>query len=380
MWRIRSSDSGFSELGQTWSQPKVARIRGNTNPVLIFGAGYDTQEDKEPPGTDTMGRGIFIVDAVTGALLWHAGPVCSGGSGVCTVVAGMTFATPADITLVDRDFDGYIDRLYASDLGGNIWRVDLEPQGGAATPKYDNTTWAVTQLASLGGSGATKRKFFYPPDVVLTKNYDVVLAVTGDREHPLITNAANQIVNRFYMIKDTKVGMSASGWTTLSDNTSATSDTAPTSLFNATTTAYDGSLSGFYISLLGLDSTGASSIGEKGVNAPTTVGGIVYFGTNQPYTSAQTCQANLGKARSYGVSFLSGKTTSKVMDGGGMLPSPVFGMVTVQVNGQDRQLPFLIGGVGGSGADSRSGLGAQKPPIPIPMKKQRTYWTRQIDP
>lgn len=37
-----------------------------------------------------------------------------------------------------------------------------------------------------------------------------------------------------------------------------------------------------------------------------------------------------------------------------------------------RQLPFLIGG--GSGADGKSGLGAQKPEIPLKMRRQRTYW------
>src|SRR5262249_19837832 len=33
-------DSGFAELGQTWSQPKLALVKGRTNPVVIIGAGY----------------------------------------------------------------------------------------------------------------------------------------------------------------------------------------------------------------------------------------------------------------------------------------------------------------------------------------------------
>src|SRR5205814_10325317 len=94
----------------------------------------------------------------------------------------------SDVTLVNRDFDtnGLIDRMYAADLGGNIWRVDLEVAGyGAAANTIGPGTWQVTMFASLGGSGATKRKFFFPPDIVATKNFDVILATTGDREHPM---------------------------------------------------------------------------------------------------------------------------------------------------------------------------------------------------
>jgi type IV pilus assembly protein PilY1 len=291
----------------------------------------------------------------------------------------MTYAMPADVTLVDRDFDGFIDRIYAADLGGNIWRVDLKPPTGA--PNYGPSSWQTTLLAALGGTGTTKRKFFFPPDVVLTKKYDVVLAISGDREHPLATNQAKNIVNRFYMVKDTNVGMSASGWTAVRDDTSSTADAQPPALFNATSAAYTGTLSGFYVTLQGLDSKGNPSLGEKGVNAPTTVGGLVHFGTNQPTPpSANSCKANLGTARSYAINFLTGATTQTVLDGGGLAPSPVFGVVTINVNGKPRELPFLIGAGGGtSGADSRSSIGAQRPDIPIKAQRKRTYWYRNID-
>jgi type IV pilus assembly protein PilY1 len=372
MWRRTNADTGFGELGQTWSQPKVAMIKGRIDPVLIFGAGYDTGEDLEPPNADTMGRGIFIVDAISGDLLWQAGPggVEARCKGNPCKLAGMNYAIPADVTLVDRDFDGMIDRLYAADTGGNIWRVDLQPDGTGALG-----TWQATQLAALGGStaDATKRKFFFPPDVVLTKSYDVVLDITGDREHPLQGHKAKAIVNRFYMIKDTAPGGDSWKSTVVVDATSSASNTPPDTLFAASESRpYDGSLGGFYVTLGGA--------GEKGVNAPTTVGGLVYFGTHEPTTPSDTaCKADLGTARTYAVNFLTGASTSKRFEGGGLPPSPVFGIVTVKVGGKDRQLPFLIGGGGGIGADAKSGLGAQKPVIPIQMKRQRTYWYRETD-
>lgn len=377
LWKRSNADTGFGELGQTWSQPKVAMIKGRTNPVLIFGAGYDTSEDMEPPNADTMGRGIFVLDAVTGELLWRAAP--GGDAAICNanpcLLSGMNYAIPADITLVDRDFDGLIDRLYAADTGGNIWRVDLQPTGTGEV-----STWQASHFAALGGSGTTKRKFFFPPDVVPTRNFDSVIAITGDREHPLRTHQANSIVNRFYMLKDTKVGNSASGWTTLRDDSSATADDLPAAsssdvlpLARVTNGAlFENNRPGFFVTL--------PSGGEKGVNAPTTVGGIVYFGTNRPKPpSTNSCSADLGEARTYAINFLTGSQSSTLLDGGGLAPSPVFGIVTVKVGDKDRQLPFLIGGGGGSGADGRSGLGAQKPSIPLNPIKRRTYWYRETD-
>jgi type IV pilus assembly protein PilY1 len=400
LWKHSNLDTGFAELGQTWSEPKVAILSCTQNPnfsastcnpsasppldpgfpVLVFGAGYDPNEDSEPPAPDTMGRGIFILDAATGNLLWSA--TAGGATDSCTgspcQLKSMTYAMPADITLVDRDFDNFIDRLYAADTGGNIWRVDLKPATGA--PNFGPSSWQATLFAALGGTGTTKRKFFYPPDVVLTKKYDVVLGVTGDREHPLASQQANSIVNRFYMVKDTNVGMSAAGWAAVRDDTSSTADAPPPSLFNATSTPYPGGQSGFYVTLLGLDASGAASLGEKGVNAPVTVGGLVHFGTNQPTApSANSCKANLGTARSYAINFLTGTSTQTVFDGGGLPPSPVFGQVTFTINGKKRQLPFLIGAGGGTGADAKSSIGVGTPTIPIVTTKKRTYWYRNTD-
>ena len=376
MWKHTNADSGFAEMGQTWLQPKAALIKGyadaagNPKPVLIFGAGYDTSEDSEPPTANAMGRGIFILDATTGDMLWQAiapSATCAGGGVVCMQVAGMTSSIAADITLVDRNFDGFIDRLYAADLGGNIWRVDLEPEG-----VYFPAQLKVSQLAALGGAGITKRKLLFPPDVVMTKTYDAVVVASGDREHPMLAQQASSIANRFYMIKDISIGLKAAAGTVVRDDSSSSAFAAAPALFDATTALYDKSLSGFYVNLLGA--------GEKGVNASTTVGGTVYFGTNQPLaTSVNSCQANLGKAKGYAVSFISGVSKSTVFDGGGLMPSPVFGVVNVLVNGKAQKLPFLIGAGGVSGADARSGIGVTSPVIPVSMKKKRTYWFRNID-
>lgn len=367
LWKKSYTDAGFSELGQTWSRPKVAAVAGNTNPVLIFGGGYDSAEDVDASTrpTDSMGRGIFIVDAITGSLVWSASTGtgttnCTGKTPTTCKVSGMNYSIPSDITLLDRNRDGKIDRLYAADIAGNIWRVDLEPLAGNTPDK-----WQITQLASLGTG--SNRKFFFAPDVVPTGtagglgSFDAVLLGSGDREHPLYASSSRSTANRFYMVKDTKTGNDGSGATVISES----------DLFDASATKYANQLSGYYVSL---------GSGEKVVNAATTIAGVTYFGTNQPIPPSDSqCVGNLGIARGYQIATFTGEgsATPTKFNGGGLPPSPVGGLVNIMVNGKNQLTPFLIGG-GGPGSVP-SPLAPANPLLNVKRKRTRTYWYNERD-
>jgi len=370
MWKRSNSDTGFNELGQTWSRPKTAKLAGYANTVLIFGAGYDSAEDSEPPQADSVGRGIFIVDASTGALVWSATHQDGGGATICTggatqascLVSGMDYSIPSDVTLVDHDGNGKIDRLYVGDTGGNVWRVDFEPTAAHTTPNY----WQINKLAALGcdtgvcatpaTNSTTPRKFLYPPDVVPAGGYDIVLAGSGDREHPLRSSAAQNVTNRMYALSDFRTGNDFSSPTTPGPITGS-------ALFDATSHSYSGMLSdgitsasGFYITL---------ATGEKVVNAPATVAGITFFGTNQPATpSPNSCGTNLGIARGYQFSPFTGNGQFSAFQGGGLPPTPVYGLVEIVVPGVNgapattTTVPFCIG-CGGSGSTAGSANGGK---------------------
>ncbi|MBI3479424.1 MAG: hypothetical protein HY016_03570 [Nitrosomonadales bacterium] len=385
LWKHSNADTGFSELGQTWSQPKVAMVKGYANPVLIFAGGYDPAEDTDPPTTaDTMGRGIFVLDAASGALIWKAAYgaalSCPSATAACTLPA-MQYSIPSDITLIDHDNDGKIDRLYVGDTGGNVWRVDLEPTAGTAP-----ANWQVEKLAALGCStgactlGTVPRKIMYPPEVISVTGYDAVFTGTGDREHPLYNSAANSacgVTNRLYMLKDTKTGKDGSALTTITETPGSAS---PFNLFNASATPYDGSLSGYYVNL------GAC---EKVVNAPLAVAGFVYFGANQAEApKPNKCEEPLGESASYKLAPFSGTVTETEWESGGLPPSPVAGVVNVvdSVTGKTVQVPFCIGC--GSGADDGKGvsstcdasaLAACRPVINVSTSRSRTYWYMNTD-
>ena len=213
---------------------------------------------RSPRRADSVGRGIFVVNAETGALIWSANASCTT-SATCRNVPNMAYAIPSEVAFVDRDNDGFTDKFYFGDLGGNVWRADVSDPSTA--------NWKVTRLAALGcdtasggpvngvcPSGTTPRKFFYPPSVLSVRaagavnSYEAVSIASGDREHPLKNTAAGSAYNtrdRFFMIKDLGTTVGAPSGAPSSVNITAASN----SLVNATSGLYDGSLNGFYFTL-----------------------------------------------------------------------------------------------------------------------------------
>ena len=181
-------DAGFDALGQTWSTPQIVTVHASTNPVLLIGGGYDPAEDNEAalPPNDTMGTAVFALDAFTGDLKFAAGTNLGSAPTGATfkTITGMDFGITADLTTIDRTQDGFYDRSYAADLGGNVWRIDIDDASFA--------NWNVWKIASVSdrSSITNARKFMFAPDVVFGKTFDSVVIGSGDREHPLAGNTA----------------------------------------------------------------------------------------------------------------------------------------------------------------------------------------------
>lgn len=374
LWKHSNTDTGFSELGQTWSDLRVAKIRASANPVVIFGLGYDPDNnDPVVQKTAAMGRGVMVLDAVTGDIVWQAGIAATTAADGLNV-PGMSYAIPANMAMIDSDRDGYIDRIYAADTGANIWRINIS----SAT----KTNWTVSLLAALGGTGADARKFFYAPDVVppsaTNPSSDTLLIGSGDREHPFDTS----VQNRYYMIKDDHALNAVSATITEGPLGSATGTAGQ--LYDATANlvqvgtadqvkAANAALtaaSGWYIVL---------GTGEKVVSGSATLSGTVMFGTNTPKAaSPNSCTGDLGEARIYQLNYLNGAaiqdvnksgslTTAdryQVRTGGGFPPTPV--PVAVKIG--DSTFDVAI-----------SGTQVMSPAGPQLGRRYRIYWRKGID-
>jgi type IV pilus assembly protein PilY1 len=332
LWRKTEAD--LPRLGQTWSEPKVARVRGHDGPVLIFGGGYDaTAEDALVPGSTTMGNAVFVVDAFTGDLVKE--------------FTGIGRSVAADVSLVDSDYDGYVDRVYAVDLGGQVWRMDFENKGEITPDK-----WSIYKLADLSGGTSTGRKFFFPPSVVTTNSFTALMFGSGDREKPLLS--ATQ--DHFFSIFDRALAKGKPD-----DVTLITFDGLAAVTATPSTTGM-----GCYLPL---------QQGEKVVNAATTIGGKSHFGTNQPKVpdSTNSCTGDLGTARGYTMPLFCAQPTSTVYPGGGLPPSPISGTVSItNADGSRSTHHFYTGG-----DQTRGPLSPNDPNIKISKSRKRIYWYQE---
>lgn len=345
LWKRSNADSGFAELGQTWSELKVGRIRGQADPVVIFGLGYDpaANDPNVVPAQATMGRGVMILNALTGAKIWSTEDATgSNRNGV------NQYAIAAGVAQVDTNYDGYVDRIIAADTGGNIWRINVDYTDPTTNPNNSPSSWTIDKLASLGGTSAPNaRKFLNAPDVVVASTvgvpvpYDTILIGSGDREQPFDTT----ITNRFYMLKDdhsrTYRYTTALTEGDLFDTTDNLIQQGTVDQQAAATVQLNNA-KGWYITL---------GSGEKVVGPSTTLSGATFFGTNTPGGNDNVCVANLGTAKAYAINYLTGGAVihfdgnlgdplnlddrSQVIPGGGFPPPPV--ALQVDIDGTSYQ-------------------------------------------
>ncbi|MGS0824701.1 pilus assembly protein [Shewanella sp. 0m-8] len=371
LWKVSANDPGMAELGQTWSEPVVTYIpgwpAGNTEyskakPVLIFGAGYSpATKDSAAVGTnDSQGRGVFILDAETGALVHSFGP--NSGANI-TQIPGITDSIPNAVAILDSNGDKLTDRIYASDTGANVWRIDLP----SANPKDSNKPWTAFKFADLGGNSVTSdRRFFVEPAVAQTVftniaevdvtvggqtsstttyqsvPYDAVVIGSGHRPHPLDVKRNDY----FFTLQDRNVvtrSFTGSGDNTIPSPISFNNLYDVTSGSPATDTENIefGKTLGWYYSFGG--------VGEKSLAAATIIEGRVFFTSYVPGQASDANQCLVsGVGRLYGFDLHRGirSYTHEYLEMGERVPDTP--QLVVPPNGSDDSYMYLIG-IGAAG-------------------------------
>lgn len=264
LWKIGPETTGFSEIGQTWSDPQFGKIKDGKGgkAVCIIGGGYDENQDRKTPAAeDKKGRAVYVVDLLTGNQIWRWDSKRD---------PGMKHSIPSTISCVDVNGDGYVDRLYVGDMGGKLWRLDLKGS--------DPNGWSgrVVFNSNLGFTGNRKQKIFSKPDVTLEKGGEMVLFGTGDREHPHEKIG----IDKFYAFMD-KGSSSALSEDNLAN---VTKDFA--------TVQNLANKEGWFISM--------EDKGEKVLAPPVVAFGVVYFTTFTPSPDGD------GIARIYALNYRGG--------------------------------------------------------------------------
>lgn len=186
---IPEADLVLTGMGQSWSEPAIGKVKvGATDTIVAFiGGGYNEDDPH------TKGRGLFIIDALTGALVKS---YTVADSGTYPVLADMTYCIPSMVLAVDTNYDSYINRVYVGDTGGQMWRFGFQKENAEDTGSEDGNVnnWSPRLLFGT----TTGSPIFYPPDLVLEPGYAYIYFGTGDRENPCTTSATN----RLFAVKD----------------------------------------------------------------------------------------------------------------------------------------------------------------------------------
>lgn len=373
MWRLDSTD--LPNIGQTWSSPKVLFSEGYTDgatpavpkPLLIMGGGYDTCEDGTISSdlntcggvSDPKGSEIYVLDAATG---------------VVKKTLQTDRSVVGDVTVVSGS-DGLATYAYAADTGGNVYRITIS---GAPD------TWTINKIAAFGcdggvcttdpaGGNVANRKFLFGPEVVVTSNYNAVLLGSGDREHPLSTDAVTAGVdNAFFMIKDYRASDPAV--ITISGGNLVQIAPGAESLTTTQQNALGADTNRGWYMQFGTPATDVTVDHDKEqvVTSAVVVFGKVTFSTHMPkLPDINSCGSNLGLSRVYNLSYLDGTGTFQMIAGGGLPPSPVAGIVHVCTAGGDCfDAPFLMGG----DPDSPVEVEYKLKPSGAAVNKSRVYW------
>ena len=327
-WRILGGRGDFARLGQTWSRPVFTRLEIEGDPareVLIFGGGYDPDQDHlTTRRNDDLGNVIYLVDPATGARI----KAISADPGADLTVAHMDNAIASDVLPVDINANGITDRLYASDVGGRIIRIDIPDQALATATGQSAMSGGVIADVNAGDGPADFQRFFNTPEVAYYSRGGVtflaLLIASGNVPHPL----DDSVQDRFFMIKDENVWHAPPrGIPDEFGNTPPIEypQVTEADLYDATANLIqDGTADqkkaarralqrakGWYIDL---------DRGEKGYSAAKVFDYAVMFTTYKGERSASsdpcTASATVGEARFYALNMMNGAAIFDMVDDG----------------------------------------------------------------
>jgi type IV pilus assembly protein PilY1 len=279
-------------MGESWSEPAIGRVKIEAGERLVerwvafVGAGFDPNEKG---GQATVGQGFFVIDIKTGDVLWEFsyGKKQEENN-------EMTHSMAAPPRAVDLNFDGYVDRVYVGDLGGQMWVFDVSFD---AVRSIGKNRWTGKRLFLAPKIDPEKHPIYYQPSVALDPSGTPwVFFGTGDREDPL----KNNIQDRFYAVKDDDARRtidSDRGGYPYSEE-----DLTDVTLNNTYTR--DVLKKGWFIKL---------EKGEKVLARPMVYNRIVYF-TTYAHTDPDPCKV-AGTGKLYSVEYLSGGGALNFADG-----------------------------------------------------------------
>ncbi|SMF01341.1 type IV pilus assembly protein PilY1 [Alteromonadaceae bacterium Bs31] len=281
LWEFDDTDD--ADMGYSYSEPSIAKM-ANGSWAAVFGNGYNNTE--ADGNASTTGHGVlYIVDLASGSVVKKI------DTGVGTSATPNGLSTPA---LVDIDNDYVVDYIYAGDIYGNMWKMDVSSSSV--------TDWDVAWV-----SGTSKKPLFTAasgqpittrPAVGLHAEEDgqVVYFGTGKYIEKDDNNSLGEPTQGFYAIWDKNESNAAGLPVVVGDLLEQEIEkefkaTLGTNSFNIRQTSDNvidwSKHEGWYMELVNQGVTPLDNLGERQVAESLLRNGRIIFPTNLP--SAAPC-------------------------------------------------------------------------------------------
>lgn len=148
LWEFTDAD-----LGLTYSTPQIGQINLTSSPFAVFfGNGYNSTTNKSI---------LYAVNPQTGALIKEI-DLCAAVAGSCNVNLPQGLSSVA-LGNNDGIQGSPISAVYAGDLQGNLWEVDVS--------SANTSQWTVKLLFQARDAGGTAQAITTPPVITLNPNY-----------------------------------------------------------------------------------------------------------------------------------------------------------------------------------------------------------------
>jgi type IV pilus assembly protein PilY1 len=339
-----------SKIAETWSEPSIGKVKisGNDKFVAFFGGGYDTAIN------NAHGKAFFAVDLSDGSKLWEYYNNSSGDDRQY-----MNFSLTENSTAVDLNNDGYVDRVYIGDTGGQLWKFDVSASSTSSwTGKRLFTANPSQTNPPASGEFYPAQAFYGAPALAYDTSINLwVFLGTGDRNHPNGTSA-----NRFYGIKE---------------NTDMSNGAALSESNLVDVTSTNGTPTGGWFFQLGTN--------EKVLDPANVFNLDVLFSGFTP-TSTVTCTSGGGTAKLYSVQMQTGYAAINFSTGTALTSTGASVTRSTTIGQGIASMPVVIVTPPlGSGSATASAITAttnqQLPnnPIPAPpLLKQIRSWRERI--
>ncbi|GAA4999689.1 hypothetical protein GCM10023206_00820 [Acinetobacter puyangensis] len=165
------------------------------------------------------GAGVYMFDADTGDLLWWASDNVTASTSattnsgtIATKHHDLKYSVVSQINAIDRNNDGLVDHLYFGDLGGQVFRVDIDntvtTTGGFAKriELLFQSNLVTEGLTNLNLPFVANPRFYDMPSISIHQGGSGVFAVvalsSGNRSSPLAAGLDATNRDALYVLYD----------------------------------------------------------------------------------------------------------------------------------------------------------------------------------